>query len=460
MHGFYAGMGGFTFPLSNLTSDLATPIYKSDCKRLTLTARGVALLADCDLLPNIGKKFINDKSKSDGLSKFIACIQASWLVIQVIGRLILDFQVTLLEINTLGHCLCALIMYILWWHKPRMVGEPIVLEGEWLGPLCAYMYMCSRMSGQRKNAAGDFQDAGGVPEIATMGFYPGKPCKHSVHSVKSCRNTATIRTSIAGTGKESLSDVAQVAALDPDLASNANQSSAPEEIIGGSLGLRPLSNPLDEATHDDVGRQDYPDDDQDLGAGRLLRWCLAAEAVRTYPAIRRRFAPIKYTDALGKQTTYLQETRPEELVEEHCRNWSTIGLVPGDYGLLMGMALWFASMAFAAIHLAAWHDYFPSVVESWLWRCSAIYIIWSGLVWSCINLVAQVAKPFDEYWEQKRLHRPPFVNSVPLAVLGFVCGTLYTFARMFLVLEAFISIRKLPVSAYQTPNWTQIIPHL
>lgn len=79
-------------------------------------------------------------------------------------------------------------------------------------------------------------------------------------------------------------------------------------------------------------------------------------------------------------TTFLQERQPEELVEEHCRNRSTKGLVPGDYGLVMGMALWFASMAFGGIHAAAWYDYFPSAIESWLWRISAVYITWSGLV--------------------------------------------------------------------------------
>lgn len=105
-------MGGFTFLLGNLT------IFKSENKRLTLTARGVALLADCDLLPNIGTEYLNDKSKSDGLSKFITCAQVAWLIVQVIGRLVLGLQVTLLEINTLGHVLCALIIYVLWWHKP------------------------------------------------------------------------------------------------------------------------------------------------------------------------------------------------------------------------------------------------------------------------------------------------------------------------------------------------------
>jgi hypothetical protein len=46
-------------------------------------------------------------------------------------------------------------------------------------------------------------------------------------------------------------------------------------------------------------------------------------------------------------------------------------------------------------------------------------------------------------------------------VVPLVVGILaYTPARMFLVVEAFISLRALPIKIYQTPDWTQLIPHL
>ena len=110
--------------------------------------------------------------------------------------------------------------------------------------------------------------------------------------------------------------------------------------------------------------------------------------------------------------------------------------------------------------MAAWNSYFPSKVEAWLWQTSAIYISWAGLVWMLINLVARMSKPFDNYWNGMRSPEPPFVKSRSLATICFVCGTLYCFARVLLVIEAFLSVRKLPLSAYQTPDWTQFIPHL
>lgn len=440
MHGFYAGMGGFAFPLDNLTASMTAPRLKSDCKRLTITARGVALLADCQLLPEVDKAYISDKSKSDGLSKFLACIQAAWLIVQLIGRLALGLEVTLLEVNTLGHVFCALIIYIIWWHKPRMVLEPIVLKGDWVGPLAAYMYMSSRMSGGSVDTLGVPIDHPAKSEIKSLAFFPDRPCRQRSDRLKTCPNLNNRHGSIS-------------------VSKNKHVPAAEESLLqgnsSGSFGLRPKSF---NCTKDGC-REESATESQDPESGQLLRWSLAAEAIREYPAIRRRFTSVLQNNDPNESTMYLVELHPEELVQEHCSNWSTAGLEPGDYGLVMGISMWFASMAFAGIHAAAWHSFFPSQTEAWLWRCSAIYIMWSGLVWCLINLVAKVAKPFDDYWNSIRLPYAPFASSTSLVVVCFLCGSLYTFARIFLVLEAFISIRQLPLDAYETPDWAQIIPH-
>jgi hypothetical protein len=56
---------------------------------------------------------------------------------------------SLLEVNTIGHILCAFIIYLLWWSKPREIHVPTVLKGDWVDSMCAYMYMSSRVSGTR-----------------------------------------------------------------------------------------------------------------------------------------------------------------------------------------------------------------------------------------------------------------------------------------------------------------------
>jgi hypothetical protein len=39
-------------------------------------------------------------------------------------------------------------------------------------------------------------------------------------------------------------------------------------------------------------------------------------------------------------------------------------------------------------------------------------------------------------------------------------GTAAGISRIFLVVEAFISVRKLPLGAYSSVNWTGLLPHI
>ena len=76
-------------------------IETGDCvagnPRLSLTAEGIRLLSFLDRLPHIREHQIRDKSKADGLAKFLVILQAGWMIIQTIGRVDQHLPVTLLE---------------------------------------------------------------------------------------------------------------------------------------------------------------------------------------------------------------------------------------------------------------------------------------------------------------------------------------------------------------------------
>ncbi|KAL1793678.1 hypothetical protein ACET3X_008660 [Alternaria dauci] len=145
VHGFYGTMGGFALDIDD--TDFRSAALFNGAKRLTLTAKGVALFAQCGHIPDVSLDEIKDKNKADGLAKLLVCIQAGWMIVQVISRTASGLPTTLLEVHVVAHVVCALIMYILWWHKPRQVTAPTLLKGEWL-PLTAYMYLSSQMSGK------------------------------------------------------------------------------------------------------------------------------------------------------------------------------------------------------------------------------------------------------------------------------------------------------------------------
>ncbi|PMD31518.1 hypothetical protein L207DRAFT_640790 [Hyaloscypha variabilis F] len=64
------------------------------------------------------EKEINDLSKADAFTKAFACIQSGWLIIQCIVRVSVGLPITQLELATMAFVVCALAMYLLWWHKP------------------------------------------------------------------------------------------------------------------------------------------------------------------------------------------------------------------------------------------------------------------------------------------------------------------------------------------------------
>jgi len=103
-----------------------------------LTAEAVKLLAEKDpaAVPDLSESDILDKSKANGFAKFLVCAQALWFCAQCIFRLAVGLSASLLELNTLGHCICALFTYMLWWSKPLDIevshkldnGEPELLK--------------------------------------------------------------------------------------------------------------------------------------------------------------------------------------------------------------------------------------------------------------------------------------------------------------------------------------------
>jgi len=126
----------------------------------------------------------------------------------------------------------------------------------------------------------------------------------------------------------------------------------------------------------------------------------------------------------------------------------------------MGMALWRASIAFGGVHAAASNEYFPSIGEGWLWRSSSLYIMWSGGVWLTINFLGHMSCAFDDYWNRVLAGRAGKISYVALIVVCTMCGLAYAFARVFLIVESVISLRRMPISMYYSPNWSQLVPHL
>ncbi len=123
-YAFFVQMGGLKAPIKDIFSlnydrheYQIIPDDDRGAERIenaTLTTHGVLSLARLGCFIPIPSSKIDDKSKSSLIQKCLVSIQLSWMVIQCVVRAAYGLPVTLLEVHTMVHALCALAIYGFW----------------------------------------------------------------------------------------------------------------------------------------------------------------------------------------------------------------------------------------------------------------------------------------------------------------------------------------------------------
>lgn len=440
-------MGGFVFDMDTLPVDAEGESFIPARQRLTVTAAGVLLLAECKRLPDLSITEIKDKSKADGIAKALVCLQATWMVVQTICRAAFQQPVTLLEVNTIGHVFCAFIIYLLWWHKPRDVRAATVLQGRDMASLCSYMYMCSRVSGPksgRKFKLGSWRQ----PELSGMAWF---------------EEPKLVSTKTSNEGEQRQDDYESH--QDIEITINSEYAKSDTSHGNGYMGVRPPTE-APERPQKAIKRYQTLPIESDNDTKRCLRIRNCEEAVRSFSSIRKRFdfrdtvnLPGQGPQGRPRQATW-HEPELCQLVVSTAGDWPSDYYLPGIAGELMGMALWFASMGYGAVHALAWGEFFPTAAERLLWRFSSIYITGSGLLWFFMCVFGFRIRWGSVYWDRFVALEATTVEYVFFGFVAMVCGCAYILARFFLVVDAIVSLRRLPEAAYNTPNWAMLIPHL
>lgn len=132
------------------------------------------------------------------------------------------------------------------------------------------------------------------------------------------------------------------------------------------------------------------------------------------------------------------------------------------------------TMMYGAVQLAAWNEYsyFPSETEKLPWRVMAVHVVsfdalWLPVIWLGFRLLER--HPYGAVWYEypRRLRRGvgrwrEYVvlafSVVVLVPSSAACG-LYTIGRVYLTVKAFIGLRAMAADAYDTPQWSKLIPH-
>ncbi|KAM0562393.1 hypothetical protein ACHAPJ_002083 [Fusarium lateritium] len=427
LHSFYVCMGGFV-----IDADEELDVFPNS-RRLTFSPSAVLLLAKCGQLPDIDPLDIKDKSKADSLAKFIVLLQATWFLVQTLARIAQSLPISLLEVNTIGHVLCALVIYLLWWHKPREVSEPTVLRGEGISSLASFMYMSSRISGVQYRR-GIRPPAWISPELENLVYAAPSDGENT--------NAAAIEST----------DDTIVDSSPPDQESQRHQRSISENPLGGFRAEIRRQETAHTAERKRKLGWEVDEKANDTNTSRLARHRLCAQAIRDYPSVQEYFS---------RKTPDSSDFVPQlhQFVVPNAINWPTDFLLRAVDTQVVGMVLWFVSIMYGSVHLAAWKEFFPSDVERLLWHMSAGYIAASGVWWTVAHILFYLWPWLGQWWDRFVKLRCHWSQYVVYGFLMMCAGTLYILTRIYLTIEGIVSLRAAPESMYDTVEWLDFVPH-
>ena len=122
---------------------------------------------------------------------------------------------------------------------------------------------------------------------------------------------------------------------------------------------------------------------------------------------------------------------------------------------LLLAAMFLIPIAYGGVHLGALRIMFPTPIERLLWEIVCYFLIGFAALMGLLFFLLLVIGPALSLMDVRLLGFAGFKMSVPILPI-------YAAARVYIVIESFISLRHVPTGVYQTPdsNFMDYIPHL
>ena len=167
---------------------------------------------------------------------------------------------------------------------------------------------------------------------------------------------------------------------------------------------------------------------------------------------------------------------------------ATMAKVVNDYNYAAILPAVLVAPIISGIHASAWNYPFPTVVERWLWRVAVIVVgvgpFWVTVLFAIASVGFYLVKKYPQLtafdqriskawttgftslaWARREnilgslLRLVALLVSFLVSACSFVFIGLYVPLRIFVLVEVFMSLRKAPMSIYQSPDWSSYLPH-
>ena len=510
-YAFYAVMGGFCADVS---------FMHNTWTRVTITTEGLLFLAENGYFMEIKGDYIRDKSKADLLAKGLVGFQILWLAGQAIERKIAGYPVTLLEIHTLVHVLCAVCMFSLWLFKPFDVRDATVVNPGEGGKVQEYIaWLLLFLMSREMNGPGEWiMNADGMmfptvsdrDHLAWHGHLTRPAKDESIPDITDLVSTYAHRGRPIelDTSEEQTANVITYFQSVHPTNGRAYSSFGIDETIGPA-SLRPVcSLVFGQALKCGFGiHGDYPwpiytadstlrrlvhpaawfprrrvclkPSEKDVKRSNLAAEFVKGLEIRDPTKFRNYLASIKRDyDVQGLSdeelhnldlpvslSTIVQEylngttmsNRNFLYREPNVRDVFSITLTNRKVlGGLLAPLMILVTAAYGAIHLSALSVPFPTNLERLLWEIACYVLIGVAGGMAVVLVVWQVWKNIYSDRRRSRWFSLFFVTFL------YTAGLPSLLARTYIVIEAFLSLRHVPIGVYESPplNFMNYVPHL
>ena len=442
--GFFGVMGGFEAEHPELVS----PDNYVHGNVFTLTPQGVLLLFELGLLPGVKtlKRCIADKNKADSLAKGLICFQAVWMLLQTITRKASGLPVTLLELNTIAHVVCAVVLYILWWDKPQDVKEPEVIRIKELS-LAAYLSRPRVLVSPLRM----FEDRGEMPQ-------ENEPSCSEDGEEGSIISQTQLDIPIRTSSSNSIRSVSSKPGTPQNRSTNEIRLLRGQQLVGTNFGL------------------------EGWGAEMVCEpWVV--EPLHLLSELwdppgnfaRIIFPRSNESKRWDQRHLYIYKAKSASNMEikgnvgaEDSETWESGFTSFSDS--LPTLAL--LSFLYGGIHLTSWNGHFPSSVEEIMWRIAGSIVASGGCIIYLLTRISDWAINTDtngmkiaqhitwRIWKFSDVLKQGKRARTIAGLLLRMWILLYCIARVYIITEAFISLRSLPLGSYSTVNWVNFLPHV
>lgn len=454
VHGFYIVMGGYVFDTSR---EPGLQIWPSDVQRLTPSAVAVLaclLSSDSDLrtvIPFLSMEEIWDKSKANSLAKAIVCIQAFWFCTQCIVRIAQGLPVSLLELNTFAHAICALLVYLLWWDKPLDVQEPTAID---IGSSTAARNLCalafsglqapvahfkrvnSHFGGHRARLMNRLGGMIGTPTQGHLGdrlLTSPQQDRNAASKTRACVEMCKLDRPLSLQHRPVDFD-----GLEPDEVRSRVWVSCdpPVFLLDGGESIPSTSLFVSSKWHSI---------DMDAVLLERLKVVERLSASSSYPAYERAFS--RLLDASDPDLCML---KPRELnfTDSLMRQTSEVSSV--GHNLVGATGILLSGFLYGGIHLLAWgSDAFKSPLEDLAWKISCFVVAGGGLFTFVGVFGIDIAEKRAQEHRRLDIMKGLLYVAAPIYLLF---AMLYLVCRGFLLFEVFRNLAFLDPQVYETPN--------